>query len=359
MKKTFSLEIKEPCHEKISNMKQNASGFFCNSCVKNVVDLSTKTNTEIARFINQNKNNSSICARLKTSQLQQEFEINELSRTATIKYAIAVAATVLLTSPVLAQEHNLPLTTINCPKPNPKVVEKIAYKNPESKVIFITIEGIILDENTKKALLKKQFPELTIYFNGAKNTIKINAKTGCFSVPISIDENTKEIYFSLRSGDLYYSNNIIIDTKTLKNNVFKTSINIAFAAVIKACGNTPRKDAETESTSTETWISPAMIAAYCELHAQGFAVSSEAWLNGELVGGCYGVKIGRMFYGESMFHTQTDASKVAFVNLVNYLKNQQVELIDCQMKTPLLTSFGGREISRISFSQAMQKLIHF
>ena len=147
--------------------------------------------------------------------------------------------------------------------------------------------------------------------------------------------------------------------KTLKNNVFKTSINIAFAAVIKACGNTPRKDAETESTSTETWISPAMIAAYCELHAQGFAVSSEAWLNGELVGGCYGVKIGRMFYGESMFHTQTDASKVAFVNLVNYLKNQQVELIDCQMKTPLLTSFGGREISRISFSQAMQKLIHF
>ena len=101
-----------------------------------------------------------------------------------------------------------------------------------------------------------------------------------------------------------------------------------------------------------------MIAAYCELNKQGFAMSSETWLNGELVGGCYGVKIGRMFYGESMFHTQPNASKIAFVHLVEWLKNQQVGMIDCQMKTPLLESFGGREISRDEFAVQLKKLIN-
>jgi leucyl/phenylalanyl-tRNA---protein transferase len=145
--------------------------------------------------------------------------------------------------------------------------------------------------------------------------------------------------------------------KTLKtnhqNNAFESRINTAFQAVITACSNTIRND------QAGTWISPDMIAAYCELHQQGFAVSSETWMNGKLVGGCYGVKIGRMFYGESMFHTQPNASKIAFVKLVEWLKNQQVGLIDCQMKTPLLESFGGREISRDEFSQTLTKLVHY
>ena len=135
--------------------------------------------------------------------------------------------------------------------------------------------------------------------------------------------------------------------KTLKtyhqNSAFETRINTAFQAVITACSNTPRLDKKGDHSGT--WISPEMIQAYCELHKLGFAVSSETWQNGELVGGCYGIKIGRMFYGESMFHTQPNASKIAFVHLVERLKNQQVGMIDCQMKTPLLASFGGREIS--------------
>jgi leucyl/phenylalanyl-tRNA--protein transferase len=141
--------------------------------------------------------------------------------------------------------------------------------------------------------------------------------------------------------------------KTLKSSALESRINTAFQAVITACSQTYRPN------QGGTWISPDMIAAYCKLHQQGFAVSSETWLKGELVGGCYGIKIGRMFYGESMFHTHTDASKIAFVNLIQWLKNQKVGLIDCQMKTPLLSSFGGREISRDEFSQTLTKLVHY
>ena len=148
--------------------------------------------------------------------------------------------------------------------------------------------------------------------------------------------------------------------KTLKKHPFETRINAAFQAVITACSNTPRlnKNDDEVGTQISTWISPDMIAAYCELNKQGFAMSSETWLNDELVGGCYGVKIGRMFYGESMFHTQPNASKIAFVHLVEWLKNQQVGMIDCQMKTPLLESFGGREISRDEFAIQLKKLIN-
>ena len=143
--------------------------------------------------------------------------------------------------------------------------------------------------------------------------------------------------------------------KTLKNNAFEIRINTAFQAVITACSNTPRIDKNGDYAGT--WISPDMIGAYCQLHTQGYALSVETWFNDELVGGCYGVKINRMFYGESMFHTQPNASKIAFVHLVEYLKSQQVGLIDCQMKTLLLSSFGGREISRDEFMQSLLKLI--
>ncbi len=141
--------------------------------------------------------------------------------------------------------------------------------------------------------------------------------------------------------------------KTLRNNPFETRMNTAFQAVMQACSNTPRHG------QAGTWITYEMIAAYCELHNLGYAICAESWLDGELVGGCYGIKIGRMFYGESMFHTQTDASKVAFVNLAEHLKNQQVGMIDCQMKTPLLSSFGGREIAREEFMQNLLKLVNF
>lgn len=141
--------------------------------------------------------------------------------------------------------------------------------------------------------------------------------------------------------------------KTLKKHAFEIRINTAFEAVITECSKTLRNN------QNGTWISPKMIAAYCNLHKLGFAMSAETWQDGKLVGGCYGVKIGRMFYGESMFHHVTDASKVAFVHLVETLIKQEVGMIDCQMKTPLLTSFGGREVNRKEFMQHLLKLIEY
>ena len=153
-------------------------------------------------------------------------------------------------------------------------------------------------------------------------------------------------------GELKISSSL---KKTLKKNLFEVRFNTDFRQVISACSLTPRGE-QAEDNQSNTWISEEMINAYCKLHNLGYTVCAESWLNNKLVGGCYGIKIGHMFYGESMFHTQTDASKVAFVYLVNQLKNQGVGMIDCQMKTPLLASFGGREIEREAF---MQKLNFF
>jgi len=102
-----------------------------------------------------------------------------------------------------------------------------------------------------------------------------------------------------------------------------------------------------------------MIAAYTELHRQGVAHSIETWMEGKLVGGLYGVSLGRMFYGESMFSLATDASKIAFVHLVRQLERWGYGMIDCQMKTPHLASLGAREIPRAEFSQKLTELVNF
>ncbi len=136
--------------------------------------------------------------------------------------------------------------------------------------------------------------------------------------------------------------------KTLKNNAFEIRFNTSFREVITACSNTPRETRQ-GTLINSTWITEDIIDAYCTMHDAGYAISAECWLDNKLVGGCYGVKIGKMFYGESMFHHVTDASKVAFVMLVLRLKNESVGMIDCQMKTAHLASFGAREIGRDDF----------
>jgi leucyl/phenylalanyl-tRNA--protein transferase len=138
--------------------------------------------------------------------------------------------------------------------------------------------------------------------------------------------------------------------KTLKNTPFEIRFNTAFREVISACSSTLR------TGQPGTWITADIINAYCALHEEGYAISAETWLDDKLVGGCYGVKIGKMFYGESMFHHETDASKVAFVTLVQELAKENVGLIDCQMKTAHLASFGAREIDRDDFIPQLFKL---
>ena len=101
-----------------------------------------------------------------------------------------------------------------------------------------------------------------------------------------------------------------------------------------------------------------MIAAYCSLHDLGYAHSVEVWLNGKLVGGLYGVGIGRMFYGESMFSRVSNASKVALAHLAKQLERWQYGMIDCQMKTAHLATLGAREVPRSEFIARLQELVH-
>ena len=119
------------------------------------------------------------------------------------------------------------------------------------------------------------------------------------------------------------------------------------------------KCAEPRKGETGTWLSQEMQAAYLALHEAGYAHCFETWRENELVGGLYGVAIGRMFYGESMFSTATDASKVALVGLVRALVARGFPLVDCQMKTPLLAALGGREIPRAAFLRSLAALVNY
>jgi leucyl/phenylalanyl-tRNA--protein transferase len=124
----------------------------------------------------------------------------------------------------------------------------------------------------------------------------------------------------------------------------------AFEDVMRACA-APRKD------GPGTWISEDIIKGYTGLHRLGYAHSSEVWLDGQLVGGAYGVCIGRMFYGESMFARVSDASKVALAYLVAFLRGHGVRLIDCQQETSHLASLGAAPISRARFLEHLRAAI--
>jgi leucyl/phenylalanyl-tRNA--protein transferase len=130
--------------------------------------------------------------------------------------------------------------------------------------------------------------------------------------------------------------------KTMRKSSFTFTIDRAFRQVITAC-------AKPRSYSEGTWISDEMQQAYYRLHLSGYAHSAEAWLNGELVGGLYGIAIGKVFFGESMFHTCTDASKVVFVNLVEQLKLWDYQVIDCQVHSEHLASLGAINCERSEF----------
>lgn len=120
-------------------------------------------------------------------------------------------------------------------------------------------------------------------------------------------------------------------------------IDSAFRRVITACAGTPREG------QAGTWIVPEMVDAYCAWHAQGTVHSFETWVDGQLVGGLYGVNLGRMFFGESMFSHRTDASKIAAAALVAFCRANGIGLIDCQQRTEHLASLGAREIPRSEF----------
>ena len=139
--------------------------------------------------------------------------------------------------------------------------------------------------------------------------------------------------------------------KIIKKGVFKVTMDRAFEEVIRECAQVRLE------TREGTWIVDDMISAYCRLHAAGYAHSVEAWQEERLVGGLYGVSLGRCFFGESMFTRVSNASKVALVTLVKHLKALGFALIDCQIATTHLKRFGAREISRLQYLKELRQAL--
>lgn len=135
----------------------------------------------------------------------------------------------------------------------------------------------------------------------------------------------------------------------LKQHAFEFTVNRAFEQVIHECRTVERKGQD------GTWITNEVEKAYCKLHQLGHALSAEVWKNGELVGGLYGLKFGKIFCGESMFAKESNASKYAFISLVKQLKEENIQLIDCQVHTHHLESLGARSIPRKEFLELLKK----
>lgn len=154
--------------------------------------------------------------------------------------------------------------------------------------------------------------------------------------------------FVLFPGNLIISHSM---RNVLNKHLFKFSVDKAFPQVIKNCRKARR------SGDPGTWISNEIENAYIDLFEKGFAHSAEAWQNNELVGGLYGVLIGKVFFGESMFAKESNASKFAFIHWVKILKKNGIELIDCQIYTQHLESLGAEFISREEFNGLLKKWI--
>tara|TARA_R110002049_G_scaffold117067_4_gene270035 strand:- start:5638 stop:6366 length:729 start_codon:yes stop_codon:yes gene_type:complete len=140
--------------------------------------------------------------------------------------------------------------------------------------------------------------------------------------------------------------------KTIRTTLMSVTFDQAFNQVITACSLPRQEGIDLENS---TWIHPDMITAYNELHQQGHAHSVECWLDGQLVGGLYGIAIGKTFFGESMFSTVTDSSKLALVALCQQLQRWGFPLIDCQVYSAHLASLGAEEISRSDFIELIDK----
>ncbi len=182
---------------------------------------------------------------------------------------------------------------------------------------------------------------------------------GIFPWPIGEGEDFPHTWFSLDPRAIFEFENLYVSRRlkrTLRSPKFQVTCNLDFPAVMQAC-------AEPRSEEDGVWITDRMIKAYIDLHEAGHAHSVEVWQEHQLVGGIYGVAIGGLFAGESMFHRVTDASKVALVSLLTHLQTRGFTLFDIQQLTPHTESMGATEISRTNYlhrlSQAVQLPVLF
>ncbi|MEE2775995.1 MAG: leucyl/phenylalanyl-tRNA--protein transferase [Acidobacteriota bacterium] len=176
---------------------------------------------------------------------------------------------------------------------------------------------------------------------------------GIFPWPLGDDDDalywfSPDPRFVLYPSELHVGRSL---ARRRRSGAFEVHYDWAFEDVIEGCRQTPRPGA------AGTWITPSLEAAYVDLHQLGIAHSAEAWVAGRLVGGLYGLALGRVFFGESMFHRETDASKVVFAQLVEDLRALGYRLVDCQQETDHLASLGARSISRAAFLHEIEAAI--
>jgi leucyl/phenylalanyl-tRNA--protein transferase len=190
------------------------------------------------------------------------------------------------------------------------------------------------------------------------------AAGGGLSVPRLVDAYSKGIFPWFNEGDpvLWWSPDprlVLVPRelhvskslgRRLKHGGFTVTADTAFQDVIDACAG-PRRD------QSGTWLIPSMRRAFVKLHDAGVAHSVEVWMDGELAGGIYGVALGRMFFGESMFSKRTDGSKIAMAHLAAQLDRWEMPLIDCQLETPHLRSMGARLMPRREFVREVDRLV--
>lgn len=155
--------------------------------------------------------------------------------------------------------------------------------------------------------------------------------------------------FILRPAELKVSRSM---KQLIKKDEFSVTVNKSFEEVISSCQSINRKGQK------GTWITDEVIKSYTLLHKKGFAHSAEVWKEGELVGGLYGVRLGKIFFGESMFSKVSNASKYAFIKYVELMASEGVELIDCQVYTEHLETLGAKMISRKKFCGLLEELLH-
>lgn len=146
--------------------------------------------------------------------------------------------------------------------------------------------------------------------------------------------------------------------KLARKSRYQVTLNKAFADVIEACASIPRHHPNSDDTSTDTWITKDMQQAYVQLHTLGLAHSVEVWDDNELVGGLYGVGVGKVYCGESMFHRRSNTSKLAMLALVEHMKSHQMAFIDCQLPTEHLASLGAKPLPRTRFIEKLQQNNH-
>ena len=169
------------------------------------------------------------------------------------------------------------------------------------------------------------------------------------------NENEEILWWSPDPRMVLFPNELRIShslKKILKKRNYEIRVDCSFNKVIQACA-APRKG------QSGTWIHSDMISAYIALHEMGLAHSVETWIDGKLKGGLYGVTQGKVFFGESMFSQTNNASKIAFVHLIKQLEKWNYSMIDCQMRTAHLASFGAREIPRKEFSHRLKESINY